>query len=190
VKRLAYVVVTMLLAVGVAGAQGFDKGDKEAAIRLSYADVDLGSARVSATQMDVDFGEATDRQAALFLGYFFTRAHEVGVSLGYTRREIDDSEVLSDEDVDGPGLGLHYAYHFATGSWVAPYLGVHATVITGDLGDLYDYDYGAEAGVKLYPSTHAGAIVAVGYTEWSPKEGDETPDASALTLTAGFGWRF
>ena len=72
---------------------------------------------------------------------------------------------------------------------VAPYLGLGFTVLGGDVGDLYDREYGAELGLKVYPFEHAGFLVGVRYANLKAAV-EGLPDAFGLSLGVGLLMKF
>ena len=151
-------------------------GDNELAGRLSYLDIDYGS------------GSVTDTEFTLAWGRYLTANHQVGLNASYIDQEIDD-DFAGSVSVDGSTFGVFYAFHFGTAGITTPYIGVNAAIIGGDLGDLYEYGYGVEAGLKVFPYKHAGFVFSVAYTELSADE-NFIEDADGITVGAGLLIRF
>jgi hypothetical protein len=68
-------------------------------------------------------------------------------------------------------------------------VGGDGTTLGGDLGDAYDFSYGAEAGVKLYAFENAGINFGVAYQRF---EGAEKwiDDADGVSVKVGLLMRF
>jgi len=151
-------------------------GENELAGRLNYTDIDYGS------------GSVTNTEFTLAWGRYLTPNHQVGLNASYIDQEIEDDfgDSLS---ADGSTLGVFYAFHFGTAGMTTPYIGVNAAIISGDLGDLYDYSYGLEAGLKVFPYKNAGFVFSVSYAELSAAE-SFIEDADGINVGAGLLIRF
>lgn len=170
---LPFAAVLAMLTVPCVGLAA-DKADgrNEISGMISYADIDYGSG--------VDSQETDIR---LSYGRYLTDMHEIGVSAGYFKQEIEDVSA------DGGTLGAFYALNFPTSGPLTPYVGVNAAFITGDLGDLYDFQYGASAGLKIYPFTNGGFSVGLAYQKLTAAE-DYIDDADGFSVAMGLLLRF
>jgi len=178
------VAVAVLILCGTVFAEGFEKGDAELSFRISYVDVDFGSTQ------GLDLGGTTDAELTFAGGWLLTQSHELGLSLGYVKQEIEGGDVFQSEDTDGTSLGAFYNYNFTTTSSVTiPFIGFNFAALGGDVGDVYNFQYGVEAGLKIYPFEHGGVVFSIGYTELVAEE-DQLPDGSALSLGGGLLLRF
>jgi hypothetical protein len=137
--------------------------------------------------VDADDVETTDTRLDLAYGRYLTDSHEVGALVTYFENEIDIGP--ESESVDGTGLGAFYHFNFQTAGMITPYLGVNASFLGGDIGDVYDFQYGIEGGIKVYPFEHAGILVGV---EWSQLQSDVDglDDADGLAFGVGLMIRF
>ena len=170
-------VASVLLSLPMAGwSADAAKGPNEVAGRLSYANVDLGPA------------ETTDTEFNLAYGRYLTENHEVGLTATYVKNEIEEEDFGS-ESVDGMGVGAFYHFNFTTSGMITPFLGASVGFIGGDIGDLYDYQYGIEGGIKVYPFENAGVSVGLAWQQLVAAE-DEWDDADGLAFAIGLLIRF
>jgi hypothetical protein len=109
--------------------------------------------------------------------------HEIGVSVGYFKTEIEDISA------DGGTFGAFYALNFPTSGPMTPYVGVNAAALGGDLGDLYDFQYGAAVGLKVYPFTNGGFNVGLAYQILNAAE-NYIDDADGFSVAIGLLLRF
>ena len=126
-----------LLVASPALAEGFEKGSKEVIFRFAYSDTDFGSAE------GFDLGGTTNVEFAAGFGWFVTKSHEFGLSVGYVKEDVDGGDFFESSDNDGTTLGVFYNYNFSSDSVVTPYIGVGAGLIGGDVGEIYSHRYGA-----------------------------------------------
>jgi len=166
----------LILATGTAFAEKPMAGDNELSARFSYSDVDYGS------------GSTTDTELTATWGRYVTANHQFGLSVSYVEQEIDD-DFFGGESTDGNELGVFYAYNFSTTGTMTPFVGIGASIIGGDLGDIYDSSYGLEAGLKVFPYKHAGFVFSVAYAELQAAE-SFIDDADGLSVGAGLLIRF
>ena len=54
---------------------------------------------------------------------------------------------------------------------MVPFIGADVAYFGGDVGDAYDWGYGATAGMKLYPYEHVGVIMGVSYQQLRRRRG-------------------
>lgn len=161
----------LVVMPGAGSAKSVAQGQNEAAGRLSYTDVDYGDFDSSEAQLDFSYGR------------YITDMHQVGVSAGYFRQEV------ADVSADGTTVGAFYALHFPASGILTPYVGLSAAFIGGDVGDLYDFQYGVGAGLKIYPYEHAGISVGIAYQQLQAAE-DYFDDADGLSFGVGLLIRF
>lgn len=166
----------LILAAGSALADKPMAGDNELTARFSYADIDYGN------------GSTTDTQLTATWGRYVTANHQFGLSVSYIEQEIDD-DIFGNESTDGSELGVFYAYNFSTAGTTTPFVGIGASIIGGDLGDVYDLSYGLEAGLKIFPYKNAGFVFSVAYAELQAAE-SFIDDADGLRVGAGLLIRF
>ena len=167
IKILFPVAATVLLALPIAGyAQ--DRGINEVSGALAYTDI--GTA--TTTNIDVSYGR------------YLTPQHELGVSLGYVNTDVDGFG-----SVDGTTLGGFYQFNFDSGGNMVPYIGVDLAYMGGDLGDLYEYGYGASAGIKYYPYEHVGVLMGVSYLNMVGAE-NFIDDEDGFNVSVGLSLRF
>jgi hypothetical protein len=157
-------------------AEGVGKGQNEIAGRLSYANVDAGPV------------ETTETDFSLSYGRYLTDSHQVGLIASYFDQEIEE-EGFGSVSADGTALGAFYHFNFLTSGIITPFLGVNASFLGGDIGDVYDFQYGIEGGIKVYPFEHAGFAFGI---EWSQLQASEDyyEDADGLAFGAGLLIRF
>lgn len=156
----------------VGWAAGKADGANEIAGLITYADVDYGSG--------VDSQETDIR---LSYGRYLTDMHQVGVSVGYFKQEIENISA------DGSTLGAFYALHFPMSGNMTPYIGVGAAYLGGDLGDVFDFQYGASVGLKIYPFAHGGFNIGLAYQRLNAAE-DFIDDADGFSVVMGLLLRF
>jgi len=176
--RYVAIVAAMLTVCGLCMAGGPEKGENETAFRLSYSDTDFGSTG------GLDFGSSQDTDVSLAYGWYLTDSHELGLSLGYVKQEIKGGSLGPDASIDGTQFGGFYNYNFSAGTTLTPYLGASLATMGGDLGDAYDFSYGVEFGVKVYPFEHGGFSFGLSYSELL-SDTPGLPDASGINLGAG-----
>jgi hypothetical protein len=169
-KRFAVAVagLAFLAAPLACLAQNKTNGSNEFSGSASYTDIE----DVSQTVLELTYGR------------YLTRMHEVGITAGYIEFDLGDLG-----SIDGTSLGGFYHLNFPTSGSVTPYIGVMATKNGGDLGDAYDFSYGASAGIKVYPFEHGGFFLSVSYEELQGAE-DFIPDANGTAVEAGLLLRF
>jgi len=171
-RALGLLLMGSLLSMpGAGSAQSVAQGENEVAGRLSYVDVDYGYFDSSDTRLDFSYGR------------YITDMHQLGVTAGYINQEVNDASV------DGITLGAFYALHFPTSGILTPYIGLNAAWLGGDVGDLYDFQYGVGAGLKIYPYEHAGISVGIAYQRLQAAE-DYIDDADGLSFGVGLLIRF
>jgi hypothetical protein len=166
-KILFPVATTLLLSLPLAGIAQ-DRGVNEVFGSLAYTEV----GELSTTSIDVSYGR------------YLTPQHEVGVSLGYVNTDFDDVG-----SADGTTLGAFYQFNFDSGGNLVPFIGVDAAFIGGDLGDVYEYGYGASAGLKFYPYEHVGVLMGVSYMNMVGAE-NFIDDEDGFNVNVGLSLRF
>lgn len=149
---------------------GSAQGASEISGRLSYSDISAGDSDITNTDLIFSYGR------------YLTKAHQIGFAVSYTEQEIDGFSV------DGSSLGVFYTYNFVFPGIYTPFVGINFDWVGGDIGDVYDYGYGATIGYKIYPFEHAGFEVGVTYQELSGSEG--IADADGISFTVGLLIRF
>ena len=137
---------------------------------------------VAGTYADVEDTNLTALQ--LTYGYYIDPMHEVGVGGSFVKFEVED-----EFDLDGSWLSAFYNLNFPTSGVMQPYLGVNVATIGGDLGDAYDFAYGASAGIKFYPFENAGILVSFNYQKFQAAD-DFFDDSDATSLNVGLLIRF
>jgi len=182
-RGLVIGLVCVAVSLGLTFGGELKKGENEATFRFSYANIDMGSSG----GLDVGSQENTDVHVAW--GYLLTDTSEVGVSFGYIKQDFSGSDIFESETTDGTTFGVFYDYNFKTKGQVLPYVGVGVSTIGGDLGDLYDLEFGVEAGIKFYPFDHAGVNVGVSYSKLQGAESG-IPDGDGIALGAGLLIKF
>lgn len=142
-----------------------------------------GKNEVMGSASYTDIEDTTLTNIDLAYGRYLTDVHEVGLRVGYLDMEFDGV------GGDGTTLGGFYHLNLPVDGMVRPYVGVTAAAIGGDLGDAYDFSYGAEAGVKLYAFENAGVNFGVAYQRF---EGAEKwiDDADGVSVKIGLLMRF
>jgi hypothetical protein len=166
-KILFPVATSLLLALPLAAAAA-DRGVNEVAGSLAYTDV----------------GDASTTSIDLTYGRYLTAQHEVGMTLGYMDADFDGVG-----SVDGTTIGAFYQFNFDSGGNMVPFLGVDVAYIGGDLGDAYEYGYGASAGIKFYPYEHVGVITGVSYMNMVGAE-NFIDDEDGFNVNVGLAVRF
>ncbi len=170
-KRIILTVSVLMLIVvigsGTALAGQLAQGESEVTAGFSFEDVSS------------DGGDSQTIDLSLGWGRMLTDAHEVGGMLGYSKLDFD-----SEGSVDGGTLGAFYNYNFAAGTNMNPYLGVNVATFFGDLSDFYNFGYGVEAGIKVWPWDNGGFTFGIGWDS-TDTEFDSTDD----TLSAFMGIR-
>lgn len=168
ISHILFPVATSLLFALPLAATAQDRGANEVFGSLAYTEV----GDVSTTLIDVSYGR------------YFTPQHEVGVSLGYMNEDIDNFG-----SVDGTTLGAFYQFNFDSGADFVPFIGLDLAYIGGDIGDLYEYGYGASAGIKYYPYEHVGVLMGVSYMNMVGAE-NYIDDEDAFNVNVGLSLRF
>lgn len=139
------------------------EGDWELAFRLAYSDLDFGE----------EGGSAETKELVFSAGYMLSDHHEIGFGVGYAG--FDSSDSLE--------YGASYAYNFRAGEMLRLYLAALVLGFGGDRGDLLDYGYGLELGLKYYLGSHGGMLFGVTQRELVGAGG--VPDASHLIAFGG-----
>jgi hypothetical protein len=158
--RKVLALVLFLGVIGVASADGLEKGDNEVSLRLSYSDTDFGS-----DSSGSDLGSTKNTDVSISYGWLVTDRHEVGLIAAYSKLKIDGGDIFLDESVDGTRFGAFYIYNFGASGSLTPYVGASLSTLGGDLGDSYNLQYGAEAGLKFYPFENGGISFGLGYSK-------------------------
>lgn len=174
---LGAIAASILLSVPLAGFAGETaKGQNEMAGSLTYTNLDSGFIETTETQVDLSYGR------------YLTDSHEVGARVTYYETEIEE-EGFGSESIDGMGFGVFYHFNFVTSSVVTPFLGANVSWLGGDVGDVYDFQYGIEGGIKVYPFEHAGVVIGL---EWAQLQAAENyyDDADGLSFAVGLLIRF
>jgi hypothetical protein len=166
-KVLIPFAATVLLAMPMIGAAQ-DRGQNEVFGSLSYTDV----------------GDASTTSIDLSYGRYLTPQHEVGLSVAYMDADYDELG-----SVDGTTLGAFYQFNFDNGGDMVPFIGIDVAYIGGDLGDVYEYGYGASAGLKFYPYEHAGVLMGVSYQNLVGAE-NWIDDEDGFNVNVGLSLRF
>jgi hypothetical protein len=166
-KILFPIAACMLLALPTPGVAQ-DRGQSEVSGTLSYTDID----------------NASTTNIALSYGRYLTPQHEVGLTGSYEEVDIDGAGSVS-----GTTIGAFYEFNFDSGGNMVPFIGVDAAYIGGDLGDAYEYGYGASAGLKLYPYEHVGVIMGVAYQNLVGAE-NWIDDSDGFNVNVGLSLRF
>lgn len=170
--RLAAILAVALAATSLASAEVLRQDESEINFAFSYNDLDPD-------------GFGTDIKTTTLAGsygYMLTDGHEIGGRLSYLKTEVGDA------DVDSTQLGAFYQYNFRGGEMLNPYLGGTFSFFAGDLGDFYDYAYGVEGGLKVWPWQNAGFNFGLSWEELTGA--DDFEDASSMTLFGGIGIKF
>ncbi len=154
------------------------------ALPLTAVAADRGVNEVAGMAAYTDVGSASTTNIDLTYGRYLTPQHEVGGSIGYTKTDIDDLG-----SIDGTSLGAFYQFNFDSGEMMVPFIGVDLAYFSGDLGDAYDYGYGATVGLKLYPYEHAGIIMGVSYQQLLGAE-NFIDDEDGFNVSVGLSLRF
>ena len=156
-------------------ADSLKEGEIETTFRGSYTDVDIGSDSTESLQLRASFG------------WMLSDNHE----FGWFATILDQETTISGSttEVTGTSAGLLYHYNFTTGGDAAPYFGFSFGILGGDLGDLYDYSYAFEGGVKFYPFKHGGMIFGVSIGSLNSDQAG-VPDADSVSIGAGMLLKF
>lgn len=168
--RKTFVALCLLLLAGLsaANASQLAKGDVELQFRFMYNDLDF----------DGPGGDSDSTEVLGFFGYMLTDHHEVGAGMAYA--EFGSSDALE--------YGVSYNYNFRSGTILNPYLGAFILGFGGDRGDVFDLGFAAEIGVKIYPWSHAGMVLATAYRELEGAGG--VPDATNVLVFSGISLKF
>ena len=158
----------LLAGVSVASADHLEKGDFEISFRFSYSDLDFQGRG----------GDSDSTEVVGGFGYMLTDHHQLGAGVGYSG--IDSSDSVE--------LGGAYTYNFRAAQSLNPYLSALILGFGGDLGDIFDFGYGAEAGVKIYPWRHGGMLFGMTYRELRGSDG--IPDARSFIAFGGLTLKF
>ena len=168
ISRILFPLATgVLLALPLAGIAQ-DRGVNEVFGSLAYTDI--GDA--STTSIDVSYGR------------YLTPQHELGVSFGYMDADYDGLG-----SVDGTTFGAFYQFNFDSGADMVPFIGADVAYIGGDLGDAYEWGYGATAGIKYYPYEHVGVLMGVSYMNMVGAE-NFIDDEDGFNVNVGLSLRF
>jgi len=166
-KILLPLATGVLLALPMASVAQ-DRGVNEVFGSLAYTDI----GDVSTTAIDVSYGR------------YLTPQHELGVSFGYMDADYDGFG-----SVDGTTLGAFYQFNFDSGGNMVPFIGADVAYISGDLGDAYEWGYGATAGIKYYPYEHVGVLMGVSYMNMVGAE-NFIDDEDGFNVNVGLSLRF
>ena len=158
----------LLATASIGAADQLVEGDVELQFRFTHSNFDFDGSGGS-----TDFTEVVG-----IIEYMLTDHHEIGGGVAYA--EVDGSDSLE--------FGGNYTYNFRAGTDLNPYLAVQIVGFGGDRGDLFDIGYGAEAGLKVYPWAHAGALFGLNYRELIGSDG--VPAATNLNLFGGVILKF
>ena len=159
-------------------AQGPRDDESEVMLRAGYASMDFG------TTMGFDLGGTTDISLVLNHGWMLSDNHELGIALSYAKQDYEGGDIFEDSETDASGLGGFYQYNVRTSGNITPFFGAYGSVLGGDTGEVYNFEIGAEGGIKIYPFEHGGVVVSLSYSQLSADD-DEMPDASIFALGAG-----
>jgi hypothetical protein len=166
-QALYPVAASLLLVLPLAGIAA-DRGVNEVSGSLAYTDV----------------GDASTTNIDLAYGRYLTEQHEVGMTFGYVDADFDGLG-----SVDGTTIGAFYQFNFDSGGDMVPFLGVDVAWIGGDLGDAYEYGYGATAGIKFYPYEHVGILTGISYMNMVGAE-NYIDDEDGFNVNVGLSLRF
>lgn len=166
-KALIPAAASVLLALPAIGAAQ-DRGINEVAGSLSYTEI----------------GEVSTTSIAVSYGRYLTPQHEVGLNVAYMDADYDGLG-----SVDGTTLGGFYQFNFDSGGNMVPFIGADLAYIGGDLGDAYEYGYGASAGLKFYPYEHVGVLMGVKYQNLVGAE-NWIDDEDGFNVNVGLSLRF
>jgi hypothetical protein len=171
-RRVIAVLIAIVACGWVAQADQLAKGDNELVFDFSYEDFSVDSPSPGVSGVDTK-----DINLAGRWGYLLTNRHEVGGVIDYSKSEVGSA------DSDSIGIGAFYAYNFAAGTNLNPFLEGHFLTIGGDAGDVFDNQYGIAGGVKVYPWENGGFDFGV---SWDQLKGASSfPDADGFTLFGG-----
>ena len=182
-RKLVCLAIATALAVSMTAAGELERGAKEVFGRFSYVNLDLGSAS------GVSVGEQENIEIEFAFGWLLSDNHELGLSTSYIKEDFSNSDIFVDSETDGSTYGGFYHFNFSTKGMATPFVGVNAAIVGGDVGDIYNFQYGAEAGVKIYPFEHGAVVVSVAYAKLQADEAG-VPDADAISLGAGIILKF
>jgi len=166
-KTLLPVTAAVLLALPMIG-MAQDRGQNEIAGTMAYTDI----GEVSTTTIEGSYGR------------YLTPHHEVGMNVAYMNTDFDELG-----SADGTTLGAFYQFNFDGGGTMVPFIGADLAYIGGDLGDAYEYGYGASAGIKFYPYDHVGVIMGVSYQNLVGAE-NFIDDEDGFNVNVGLALRF
>lgn len=170
-KQVTITVVLMTLLLGgaqIASADHLQKGDKELSFRFGYNKLDF----------DDRGGDSETKEARAAFGYMLTDHHQLSAVVGY----------FGVNGYDEVEFGGAYTYNFRAGDSLNPYLAFGIVGFGGDLSDLFDFGYGPELGVKVYPWSHAGMLFGVNYIQLVGSNG--VPDATSFNVFGGLLLKF
>lgn len=158
----------ILASVSVASADQLAKGDFEISFRFSYSDLDFEGRG----------GDAEIKEFVGTFGYMLTDHHQLGAGIGYAG--FDSSDTVE--------YGGAYSYNFRAAQSLNPYVSAVILGFGGDRGDVFDFGYGAELGLKVYPWPHGGMLFGVTYRQLRGKGG--VPDATQFIAFGGLTLKF
>lgn len=154
------------------------------ALPMAAGAADRGVNEVAGSAAYTDIGDASTTNIDLTYGRYLTPQHEVGVTLGYVNTDLDEAG-----SADGTTLGAFYQFNFDSGGNMVPFLGLDVAYIGGDIGDIYEYGYGASAGIKLYPYEHVGVLMGISYMNMVGAE-NYIDDEDGFNVNVGLSLRF
>jgi hypothetical protein len=154
------------------------------ALPLTAVAADRGVNEIAGMASYNDIGSASTTNIELSYGRYLTPQHEVGGTFGYTETDIDELG-----SVDGTSLGAFYQFNFDSGEMMVPFIGADIAYFGGDVGDAYDWGYGATVGLKLYPYEHVGVIMGLSYQQLLGAE-DFIDDEDGFNVNIGLSLRF
>ena len=158
----------LLIGASVAHSDQLKTGDIEVAFRFSYSKLDF----------DGRGGDSEAKEIVGMFGYMLSDHHQVGAGVGYSG--VGSSDAME--------YGASYSYNFRAGQSLNPFVSAVILGFGGDLGDVFDFGYGAELGVKVYPWPHGGMLFGVTYRELTGAGGG--PDANSFLALGGLTLKF
>lgn len=166
-KVVSVMFLVILASASLSFAQHLEKGDKELAFRLRY------------TNLDFDHLDNTETaEVRLTFAYMLTNHHEILGFVGY----------LMIDSFDDVNFGASYHYNFRAGDNLNPYVAPLVVKFAGDTEDTFDWGYGVEVGVKVYPWSHGGFLFGLNYVDFQ----GEIPllDATQFNMFGGLTVKF